>query len=112
MAKLKKNKEAEAIAKIDEQVAEVKAEAKEKNVTKAEAEAIIAQQEKEELAGASTEKLKRATALLSGKFNLDNSYHVTNFKDGGKVVNLTLENKDFVVTVQIKDSERQGLAFE
>lgn len=106
MAKLKKNKEAEATAVVEQEVAE------EKNVTADEAEAIIAQQIAEEEAGASTEKLKRATALLSGKFNLDNSYHVTNFKDGGKVVNLTLENKDFVVTVQIKDSERQGLCFE
>ena len=85
---------------------------KEKNVTKAESEAVLKQQEKEADAGASIEKMKRATALLSTKFNLDESYHVTNFKDGGKVVDTTLENGDFIVTIRVKDSARQGLAIE
>ena len=85
---------------------------KDKNVTKAESEAVLKQQEKEAEAGASIEKMKRATALLSTKFNLDESYHVTNFKDGGKVVDTTLENGDFIVTIRVKDSARQGLAIE
>ena len=84
----------------------------EKNVTKAEEELIVSQQIAQEEAGASTEKMKRATALLSSKFNLDSSYHVTNFKDAGKVVDTTLENNDFIVTIRVKDSERQGLVVE
>lgn len=80
--------------------------------TKEESEAIIAQQEKDKEAGASTKKLEKVTALVSGKFNLDDNYAVTNFKDGGKTIDLTLENKDFVLSVKVKDSARHGLVFE
>lgn len=37
---------------------------------------------------------------------------MTNFKDGGKTIDLTLENKDFVLSVKVKDSARHGLVFE
>lgn len=105
---LRKNKETSE--KTNTKVEAKKEPKKEKNVTKAESEVVLKQQEKEAEAGASIEKMKRATALLSTKFNLDESYHVTNFKDGGKVVDTTLENGDFIVTIRVKDSARQGLA--
>lgn len=113
MALKKKPSQKEAeVQKNEEAVAEAKAAAEEKNVTKAESEAIVSQQESEKEAGASTKKLEKATALVSGKFNLDDSYSVTNFKDGGKSLDLTLENKDFVLSVKIKDSARHGLVFD
>ena len=113
MALKKKPSQKEAeVQKNEEAVAEAKAAAEEQNVTKAESEAIVAQQEAEKEAGASTKKLQKATSLVSGKFILDDSYSVTNFKDGGKSLDLTLENKDFVLSVKIKDSARHGLVFD
>lgn len=113
MASLKKKAKEEAkVAQTEAQVEETKKEAEEKYLTKAESEAIIAQQEAEKEAGASTLKLERATALISGKFNLGDDFKVTNFNDKGKVLKLTLENKDFVLSVDIKDADRHGLILD
>ena len=117
MASLKKKAKEEAkVAQTEAQVEETKKEAEEKHLTKAESEAIIAQQEAEKEAekeaGASTLKLERATALISGKFNLGDDFKVTNFNDKGKVLKLTLENKDFVLSVDIKDADRHGLILD
>lgn len=112
MALRKKVKDETKIYQTEQAVEETKAVVEEKNVTKEESEAIIAQQEKDKEAGASTKKLEKVTALVSGKFNLDDNYAVTNFKDGGKTIDLTLENKDFVLSVKVKDSARHGLVFE
>ena len=113
MASLKKKAKEEAkVAQTEAQVEETKKEAEEKHLTKAESEAIIAQQEAEKEAGASTLKLERATALISGKFNLGDDFKVTNFNDKGKVLKLTLENKDFVLAVDIKDADRHGLILD
>lgn len=113
MASLKKKAKEEAkVAQTEAQVEETKKEAEEKHLTKAESEAIIAQQEAEKEAGASTLKLERATALISGKFNLGDDFKVTNFNDKGKVLKLTLENKDFVLSVDIKYADRHGLILD
>ena len=113
MAKLSKKVKDEAkIAETEAKVEEVKKEVEEKHMTKEESEALIAQQEAEKEKGASTLKLEKATALLSGKFNLDETYKVTNFQDKGKVLKVTLENKDFVLAVEIKDADRHGLTFD
>ena len=113
MASLKKKAKEEAkVAQTEAQVEETKKEAEEKHLTKSESEAIIAQQEAEKEAGASTLKLERATALISGKFNLGDDFKVTNFNDKGKVLKLTLENKDFVLSVDIKDADRHGLILD
>lgn len=111
MALKKKVKDQTKVEQAEQEVAEAKAVAEEKNVTKAESEAIIAQQEAEKEAGASTKKLEKTVALISGKFNLDDSYAITNFKDGGNKLDLTLENKDFVLSVKVKDPDRHGLIF-
>ena len=111
MASLKKGlKNKSDTEKIEKEVAEVREISEEKNLTKAESEAIIKKQEEDESKGADTERLRRATALVSGKFNLDSTFSVSKFDDKGKVVNLTLENKDFVVSVSVKDSDKHGLA--
>lgn len=113
MAKLsKKVKEEAKIAETEAQVEEARNEVEEKNMTKEESEALIAQQEAEKESGASTKKLEKATALLSAKFNLSNDYRVTNFVDKGKGIKLTLENKEFVLSVEIKDADRHGLTFD
>ena len=46
------------------------------------------------------------------KFNLGDDFKVTNFNDKGKVLKLTLENKDFVLSVDIKDADRHGLILD
>ena len=62
--------------------------------------------------GADTQRLSLVTNLVSEKFNLDPSYRVIQFKDTSKVVALTLENSDFIISVTVKDSERQGIFVE
>lgn len=74
-----------------------------------EVEAIHSQKEKQEQDIASIERLKLATGIVSSKFNLDQSFRVTNFDDKTKVVKLALENSEFIVNVTIKDSARHGM---
>lgn len=78
-------------------------------MNEAEKEAVKEQEKKVEETGANTERLQLATNLVSSKFNLDDSYRVVKFDDKGKVVNLTLENGEFIVAVIIKDSDRHGM---
>ncbi len=74
---------------------------------------IIKQTEEEDtLQSADTRRLQLATNLVSKQFNLDPSYHINKFDDKGKVTNLTLENKEFIISVTIKDSHRHGLVVE
>lgn len=58
---------------------------------------------------ASIDKLTQATALVSRKFNLDDSYYVTSFKDKTSTISLTLESCDFEVSVTIKKPSDHGL---
>lgn len=70
---------------------------------------ILAQKKQEELKeeeGADMRRMKQTTALLSSKFNLDKEYAVKNFDDKGKVIKETLEGKDFILTITVKDSEK------
>ena len=57
-------------------------------------------------------RLELATSLVSSQFNLDENYKVTKFDDKGKVVNMTLENSDFIISVTVKDSDRHGMYVE
>ena len=116
MAKLSKKKEA-VIA--EETVEEVVQEARIETVTSDEdvlthdeVEAIQKAREEEETESADTTRLQLATDLVSKKFNLDPSYSVKKFDDKGKVVNLALENKDFILNVTIKDSDKHGMYVE
>lgn len=81
-------------------------------MTTDEKEAVVKAEEKKEADGASTERLRLATQVVSEKFNLGNDYKVNKFDDKGKVVNLTLENSEFTIAVTIKDSERHGMHVE
>ena len=81
-------------------------------MTVEEKEAIQKSEEQVAQESADTMRLQLATNIVSGKFNLDPSYSVKKFDDKGKVVNLTLENKDFILNVTIKDSERHGMYVE
>ena len=103
MAKsLKKKFEAPKIVEVETPVAE--------NMTKEEVKLVEASNNEE--GSANTEKLSRTTNLLSNKFNLNDSYRVNSFNDKGKVVTETFENKDFIITVTVKDSAKHGLAIE
>lgn len=82
---------------------------KESVITQEEVEAIKKEEERKESEGADTQRLRLATNVVSEKFNLDPTYRVCKFDDKGKVVKLTLENKDFIVDVTIKDSERHNM---
>ena len=61
---------------------------------------------------ATTKRLNLLLGIVSQKFNLGDDYHVCQFNDKGKVMNITLENEDFAVAVTVKDSERHGLVVE
>lgn len=78
-------------------------------ISNAEKEVITAQEIKHEEEGADTERLRRATAMVSNKFNLGPDYQVNSFKDDGKKMNIKMANDDFVVSIDIKNTERHGL---
>lgn len=82
---------------------------KEVVMTPEEKEAIQKQEAEIKEAGANTMRLDLATSVVSKQFSLDENYKVTKFDDKGKVVNMTLENEDFIVSVTIKDSGRHGM---
>lgn len=73
------------------------------------AEEIEEDEQKRLDASASVERLQLATRIVSEKFGLDDEYHVTKFNDKGKVVELTLENSEYIVACTIKNSEAQGM---
>ena len=81
-------------------------------VTEEEVEVIQQEELVKSEEGANTERLKLATNVVSSQFNLNTEYKVNKFDDKGKVVNLTLENKDFIIAVTIKDSNRHGMSVE
>lgn len=119
MAKLSSKKKANTTPAVEEtQVAEeavveeTAVQEKEPVITKEEKEAIQKAEEDKAKKSADTRRLQLATNVVSGQFNLDPSYSVSKFDDKGKVVNLTLENSDFVINVTIKDSERHGMHVE
>ena len=106
MAKsLKKKFEAPKIVEVEKEEKSIA-----ENMTEEEVKLVEASNNEE--GSANTEKLSRTTNLLSNKFNLNDSYRVNSFNDKGKVVTETFENKDFIITVTVKDSARHGLAIE
>lgn len=66
-----------------------------------------AQKENED--SATTEKIQLASDLVSRKFNLDSSYRVTQFKDNGKCLTISLENEEFSLSITAKDADMPGL---
>ena len=106
MAKLSSKKKADTTPAVEEMKQE------EPVITEEEKEAIQKSEEKKKEQSADTRRLQLATNVVSSQFNLDPSYSVSKFDDKGKVVNLTLENSDFIINVTIKDSERHGMHVE
>ena len=108
-----KTKKKEVAPVVEEtKVEEAVQEEKEPVITEDEKEAIQKVEEERTEESADTQRLQLATNLVSGKFNLDPSYSVKKFEDKGKVVNLTLENNEFIINVTIKDSDRHGMYIE
>ena len=108
MAKLSSKKKSYTTLAVEE----TKQEDKEPVMTKEEKDAIQKSEENKTEQSADTRRLQLATNVVSSQFNLDPSYSVSKFDDKGKVVNLTLENSDFIINVTIKDSERHGMHVE
>lgn len=106
MAKLSSKKKADTTPAVEETKQE------EPVMTEEEKEAIQKSEEKKKEQSADTRRLQLATNVVSSQFNLDPSYSVSKFDDKVKVVNLTLENSDFIINVTIKDSERHGMHVE
>ena len=100
---LKTKKKAEAEVQNQEETTMMTAEEKE---------AIIEAEKVENKESADTRRLQLATNVVSKQFNLDPSYSVSKFDDKGKVVKLTLENREFILDVTIKDSDRHGMHVE
>ena len=103
MATLKSKKKEENTNVVEE---------KEPVITQEEKEAIKKSEDKKKEDGANTKRLELATGVVSNQFNLGNDYKVTKFDDKGRVVNMTLENGDFILSVTIKDSDRHGMYIE
>ena len=55
--------------------------------------------------GANSERLRLASALVCRTFNIPEDFRITKFNDKGKVIDLTLDGDDFIVSVTIKNSE-------
>lgn len=108
MAKLSSKKKVDTPAVVEETVVAEETTA----MTEEEKEVIQKAEEKKTKESADTRRLQLATNVVSSQFNLDPSYHVNKFEDKGKVVNLSLENGDFIISVTIKDSERHGMHVE
>ena len=106
MAKLSSKKKADTTPAVEETKQE------EPVMTEEEKESIQKSEENKKEQSADTRRLQLATNVVSSQFNLDPSYSVSKFDDKGKVVNLTLENSDFIINVTIKDSERHGMHVE
>lgn len=68
-----------------------------------------AEQETKTQPDQATERLNLAVELVKKKFNLSEGYRVVKFSDKGKVVDLTLDGPDFIVSVTIKNSEMHGM---
>lgn len=79
------------------------------SMTEDEAVALAKDETKRFDASASMERLQLATRIVSEKFGLDDEYHVTKFNDKGKVVDITLEGAEFILSCTIKNSENQGM---
>lgn len=56
-----------------------------------------------------TRRLNNAVAVVKSVFHLNDEYVVTAFKDGGKTIDLTLNNPEFTISVKIKDTEIYGI---
>ena len=80
-------------------------------LTEEEVEAIQSAEQNDTEESADTRRLQLATNVVSKQFNLDPSYSLSKFDDKGKVVKLTLENKEFIIDVTIKDSDRHGMCY-
>lgn len=81
-------------------------------MTQNEKEAIQKAEEIQMKEGANTKRLQLATQVVSSHFDLNPTYSVNKFDDKGKVVSLTLENRDFIISVTIKDSDKYGMNVE
>ena len=81
-------------------------------ITSAEIKAIQNDEQKRFDNSARVQRLQLAARIVSEKFGLDDEYSVTKFNDKGKVVELALENSQFIVAVTIKNSEVQGMTVE
>ena len=107
-----KKKAVKEETQMEEVKEDVVQEEKEPAMTEDEKEAIQKSEEQKAEQSADTRRLQLATNVVSSQFNLDPSYDVKKFDDKGKVVNLTLESKEFILNVTIKDSERHGMHIE
>lgn len=58
---------------------------------------------------ASTEVMNKALELVAREFNLGKGYVMTSFKDEGSRCTVTMNSRDFEVTVKVKDTIAQGI---
>lgn len=69
----------------------------------------VADEPEDDTPDQSTERLTLAVELVKRKFNLTGDYRVVKFNDKGKVVDISLDGPDFIVSVTIKNSEMHGM---
>ena len=54
-------------------------------------------------------RLTNATTVVKNIFHLGDDYVITKFNDKGRSVDLTLNNREFTISVTIKDTEMHGI---
>ena len=54
-------------------------------------------------------RLTNATTVIKNIFHLGDDYVITKFNDKGRSVDLTLNNREFTISVTIKDTEMYGI---
>ena len=54
-------------------------------------------------------RLTNATTVVKNIFHLGDDYVITKFNDKGRSVDLTLNNREFTISVTIKDTEMYGI---
>ena len=54
-------------------------------------------------------RLTNATTVVKNIFHLGDDYVITKFNDKGRSIDLTLNNREFTISVTIKDTEMYGI---
>jgi hypothetical protein len=104
---VKKDKKEVPVEKVVEKVDKALENVSE--LSTAEHEALQEDIKKDKAKVASTVTLEKALLLVAKRFNLGDDFVMTAFTDAGIRCSLTMSNKDFEVTVKVKDTEKHGL---
>lgn len=76
--------------------------------TSEEVEALRQQEERYDNAP-SVDRMEAVSRLVRDQFGIDDNYHVTGFKDSGRILEATFDSQDFTLSVKVKHPKDYGL---